>query len=72
MLNFVAQFFPADATPLHDVGKISLAPPPYKNPGSAPGNRLHETEKKSSIVVVNKSIFTGNLGKFTIPFNSTR
>ena len=28
--------FAAAATPLCDAGKISLAPPPYTNPGSAP------------------------------------
>ena len=33
--NFEAQIFAATATPLRNVGKISLAPP-YTNPGSAP------------------------------------
>ena len=35
-LNFEAQIFAAAATLLRDVGKISLGPPFYTNPGSAP------------------------------------
>ena len=34
--HFEAQIFAAAATPLHNVGKISAAPPPYTNLGSAP------------------------------------
>ena len=34
--NFEAQIFAVTATPLRDVGKISLGPPSYTNPGSAP------------------------------------
>ena len=33
--NFEAQIFRIVATPLRDVGKIQLRPPPYTNPGSA-------------------------------------
>ena len=34
--NFVAQIFLTNSTLLHDIGKISLAPPLYRNPGAAP------------------------------------
>ena len=39
--NFETQIFGVAATPLRDVGKISLGPPhptPYTNLGSAPGH----------------------------------
>ena len=60
--NFEAQIFAAAAILLCDVGKISLAPPPYTNPGSAPGKL--PWRMKMNLLKGNLSLVTPLIGKF--------